>query len=187
MTNTGDTAEPMYELAHLGHAELLTPAYDESLRFFVNIYGLDLVHEAGGSAYLRAWGDHDLTTLKLTASQRAGLGHVGWRTVSPQALDRRVAALEARGPAGEWISGDFGHGRAYSFSAPSGQRMELYFEAEKYRAPAGGGPTCPTSHNRRSPGGRARRGSITSMCWRTTSPRPASSCARRWVSSCAST
>jgi catechol 2,3-dioxygenase len=139
VTNTGDTAEPMYELAHLGHAELLTPAYDESLRFFVDVYGLDLVHEANGSAYLRAWGDHDLTTLKLTASERAGLGHVGWRTVSPQALDRRVAALEAGGPAGEWISGDFGHGPAYSFRAPSGQRMELYFEAEKYQAPAGGG------------------------------------------------
>ena len=137
MTETRDTAEPMYELAHLGHAELLTPAYDESLRFFVNIYGLDLVHEANGSAYLRAWGDHDLTTLKLTASQQAGLGHVGWRTVSPQALERRVAALETGGVAGEWTSGDFGHGRAYSFTAPSGQRMELYFEAEKYRSPAG--------------------------------------------------
>jgi catechol 2,3-dioxygenase len=137
VARTRDTAEPMYELAHLGHAELLTPAYDESLAFFTDVYGLDLVHEASGSAYLRAWGDHDLITLKLTASERAGLGHVGWRTVSPQALDRRVAALAAGGLAGEWIDGDFGHGRAYSFTAPSGQRMEIYFEAEKYQAPAG--------------------------------------------------
>ena len=67
MARTRDTAEPMYELAHLGHAELLTPAYDESLAFFTDVYGLDLVHEASGSAYLRAWGDHDLITLKLTA------------------------------------------------------------------------------------------------------------------------
>ncbi|MYS82121.1 VOC family protein [Embleya scabrispora] len=128
--------EPLYELAHLGHAELLTPVYEESLAFFVDVYGLDLVAEADGSAYLRGWSDHDLTTLKLTAADHAGLGHVGWRTVSPQALDRRVAALEERGAAGKWIDGDVGHGKAYQFRAPSGQQMELYYEAEKYQAPA---------------------------------------------------
>ncbi|MBO8190530.1 VOC family protein [Streptomyces oryzae] len=131
------TTEPLYELAHLGHAELLTPVYDQSLAFFTEVYGLHLVHESGGSAYLRAWGDHDLTTLKLTAADRAGLGHVAWRTVSPQALTRRVAALEERGIEGGWTDGDFGHGKAYSFIAPSGQRMELYYETEKYRAPEG--------------------------------------------------
>jgi catechol 2,3-dioxygenase len=129
--------EPMYELAHLGHAELLTPTYDQSLQFFIDVYGLHLVYESGGSAYLRGWSDHDLTTLKLTAANRAGLGHVAWRTVSPQALDRRVAALESVGVSGEWIDGDFGHGKAYTFWAPSGQRNELYFETERYRAPAG--------------------------------------------------
>ncbi|KAB2343745.1 VOC family protein [Actinomadura rudentiformis] len=132
-----ETAEPMYELAHLGHAELLTPVYEQSLEFFVEVYGMDLVQESGGSAYLRAWGDHDLTTLKLTASDRAGLGHVGWRTISPQALDRRVAALEARGVTGEWIDGDVGHGKAYSFRTPSGQRNEIYYETEKYQAAQG--------------------------------------------------
>jgi catechol 2,3-dioxygenase len=43
-------AEPLYELAHLGHAELLTPVYEQSLAFFTEVYGLDLVHESGGSA-----------------------------------------------------------------------------------------------------------------------------------------
>jgi catechol 2,3-dioxygenase len=129
--------EPLYELAHLGHAELLTPVYEQSLAFFTEVYGLDLVHESDGSGYLRAWGDHDLTTLKLTASDQAGLGHVGWRAVSPQALNRRVSALEDHGVTGEWSTGDFGHGKAYSFRAPSGQRMELYYETEKYHAPEG--------------------------------------------------
>ena len=129
--------EPLYELAHLGHAELLTPCYEKSLEFFVDVYGLDLVTEQDGSAYLRGWGDHDLTSLKLTPSHQAGLGHVGWRAVSPQALERRVAALEARGVTGEWIDGDVGHGKAYRFEAPSGQQMEIYFETEKYLAPEG--------------------------------------------------
>ena len=135
MTEPTEPTEPMYELAHLGHVELLTPVYEKSLEFFVDVYGLDLVHEAGGSAYLRAWGDLDLTTLKLTAADQAGLGHVAWRAVSPQALQRRVAALEERGTAGEWIDGDFGHGKAYTFIAPSGQCNEIYYETEKYQAP----------------------------------------------------
>jgi catechol 2,3-dioxygenase len=135
MTEPTEPTEPMYELAHLGHVELLTPLYEKSLEFFVEVYGLDLVHEAGGSAYLRAWGDLDLTTLKLTAADQAGLAHVAWRAVSPQALQRRVVALEERGTAGEWIDGDFGHGKAYTFIAPSGQRNEIYYETEKYQAP----------------------------------------------------
>jgi catechol 2,3-dioxygenase len=135
MTEPTEPTEPIYELAHLGHVELLTPVYEKSLEFFVDVYGLDLVHEAGGSAYLRAWGDLDLTTLKLTAADQAGLGHVAWRAVSPQALQRRVVALEERGTAGEWIDGDFGHGKAYTFIAPSGQRNEIYYETEKYHAP----------------------------------------------------
>jgi catechol 2,3-dioxygenase len=129
--------EPLYELAHLGHAELLTPVYDQSLAFLIEVYGLTLVAESGGSAYLRGWGDYDLTTLKLTSADHAGLGHVGWRAVSPQALERRVAALQERGVVGDWIDGDVGHGKAYTFRVPSGQRMEIYYESEKYQAPAG--------------------------------------------------
>jgi hypothetical protein len=35
--------------------------------------------------------------LKLTASKLPGLGHVAYRTRSPQALERRVAALKGSG------------------------------------------------------------------------------------------
>jgi catechol 2,3-dioxygenase len=135
--------EPVYDIAQLGHTELLSPVYEESLRFFVDIYGLDLVAEEGGSAYLRGWGDTELTTLKLTPSEQAGLGHVGWRAVSPQALDRRVAALREGGLEGEWIDGDVGHGKAYRFRAPSGQLMEVYYESEKYRATGDKKPYLP--------------------------------------------
>jgi catechol 2,3-dioxygenase len=32
--------EPIYDLAHLGHMELLTPKPDESQKFFVDIMGM---------------------------------------------------------------------------------------------------------------------------------------------------
>ncbi len=32
--------EPIMDVAHLGHLELLTPKPEESLRFFVDIFGM---------------------------------------------------------------------------------------------------------------------------------------------------
>ena len=35
-------SEPLHDLAHIGHAELLTPFPDESLRFFVDVFGMEI-------------------------------------------------------------------------------------------------------------------------------------------------
>jgi catechol 2,3-dioxygenase len=55
--------------------------------------------------------------------------------VSPQALDRRVAAIEATGRGLGWIDGDFCRGRSYRFRDPDGHLMEVYYEEQKYVAP----------------------------------------------------
>jgi catechol 2,3-dioxygenase len=128
-------SEPIRDLAHLGHVELLTPTLEASRDFFVDVFGLDEVASTATSSYLRAWGDFDLTTLKLTQAVHAGLGHVAWRTVSQQALERRVAAIEASGHGVGWIDGDIGHGAAYRFHDPDGHLVELYFDRERYKAP----------------------------------------------------
>ena len=84
--------EPIHDLARIGHAELLTPKPDESLRFFVDVLGMEEEARDGQSVYLRGWGDYLRYSLKLTESPQAGLGHVALRAWSPEALDRRVAA-----------------------------------------------------------------------------------------------
>lgn len=127
--------EPIHDVAHLGHVEILTPKPDESLRFFVDVLGMEVAARAGQSVYLRAWGDYDRQTLKLTEAKQAGLGHVGWRAMSPPALDRRARALDASGHGKGWIAGDVGHGAAYQFADPDGHQMEIYYESEKYQAP----------------------------------------------------
>jgi catechol 2,3-dioxygenase len=130
-----DTQEPIQDVAHLGHVELLTPRPDESLRFFKEVMGMEETDRQGQSVYLRAWGDYDHCTLKLTEAPHAGLGHVGWRAISPPALERRVEALSAAGRGQGWIEGDIGHGAAYQFTDPDGHPMELYYESQKYLAP----------------------------------------------------
>jgi catechol 2,3-dioxygenase len=57
------------------------------------------------------------------------------RAWSPEALERRVKAIESTGLGIGWIDGDLGHGPAYQFTDPDGHRMELYFETERYRPP----------------------------------------------------
>ena len=60
----------------------------------------------GGSVYLRGYEEQYHHSLKLTAAPQAGAGHVAWRSRSPQALERRVAAIEAAGLGRGWTDGD---------------------------------------------------------------------------------
>ena len=78
------TAEPIFDVAHLGHIELLTNKPEESLRFFVDIFGLTESGREGNSVYLRAFDDYEFHTLKLTASNTTGMAHVGYRCASPE-------------------------------------------------------------------------------------------------------
>lgn len=130
------SAEPLHDIAHLGSLELLTPKPNRSLWYFRDVLGMTVVHAAGDSVYLRGYGDYAASTLKLTASRAPGIGCVAWRAMSPAALERRAAAIEAAGLGIGWSNGDFGRGRGYRFRDPDGHLMELYYEEQKYRAPA---------------------------------------------------
>jgi catechol 2,3-dioxygenase len=120
------------DIAHLGHIELLTPKFEESLDFFIQIMGL---HEAGRddtSVYLRAWGDYERFTLQLTHAQQSGLGHVAFRARSAEVLRSLVENLEEHGVKGAWRPAGLGHGSTYRFSSPDRHSVEIYYETEKF-------------------------------------------------------
>ena len=98
----------MNDIAHLGPVELFTPAGEESLRFFVDVMGMEIEHQEGAATYLRGWGDYQPWSLKLIASDTSGMGVLGLRAWSPEALERRVAAVEAAGLGEGWVDGDRG-------------------------------------------------------------------------------
>lgn len=85
--------EPIFEIAHLGHVELLTSKPEQSLRFFVDVMGMKESGRHGASVHLRGWDYYERYSLQLTAAPVSALGHAAFRTRSPQALARRVAAL----------------------------------------------------------------------------------------------
>src|SRR5260370_38695128 len=130
-----ESQEPIHDIAQLGHVEIFSTKPDESVWFFKEILGMEETDRQGQSVYMRAWGDYDHCTLKITECEQAGLGAVGFRTWCRQALVRRVQALEAVGCGKGWIDGDIGHGRAYQFYDPDGHLMEVYYDVQKYVAP----------------------------------------------------
>ena len=121
-------AEPIHDIAHLGSVELFTPKPEKSLWYFRDLLGMEPVHEAGQSVYLRGYGDYATSTLKLTAAGNAGVGCISWRAASPQALDRRAKSIADAGLGIGWTNGDFGRGRSFRFRDPDGHVMEIYYE-----------------------------------------------------------
>jgi len=128
-------SEPCFDIAHLGHVEMLTNKPQESLDFFVNVLGLTESGREGDSVYLRAYDDYEFHSLKLTASNTTGVAHIGYRASSEQGLARRVAAIEKMGCGIGWTEGDLGHGKSYRFHDPDNHVFEIYFDTKKYQAP----------------------------------------------------
>jgi catechol 2,3-dioxygenase len=128
-------AEPVFEIAHLGHIELLTPKPEESLRFFVNVMGMTETARKGDSVYLRGWDDYEHHSLKLTASDNSGMRHMAFRTRSRESLDRCVAMLKGTEYEIGWTDGDLGHGPAFTARDPDDHVIELYYDTEWYVPP----------------------------------------------------
>ena len=131
-----------FDVAHIGHVELLTPRLEDSLRCFTEVLGLAEVDRDGGSVYLRGESEYERYGLKLTESDTPGIGHLALRTRSADALERRVAALRDAGIDGVWLDGDHGQGPAFRFHDPDGHQLELYWETERQR-PEPGDPPLP--------------------------------------------
>ena len=91
--------EPVMDVAHLGHLELLTPKPEESLRFFVDVMGMTESGREGDSVFLRGWDDYE----QLFASTHGGenlrrSAMPRFARAARRRLQRRVQALEGVRP-----------------------------------------------------------------------------------------
>lgn len=123
------------DIAHIGSVELFTPTFEESLSFFIDLLAMDEVGRQGDSVYLHAWDDYERFTIKLTARDTAGIGRTYLRAAGPDALQRRVEALETRGNRGRWVEDELGLGPIYLTEDPDGHEIGLYWETERYVPP----------------------------------------------------
>jgi catechol 2,3-dioxygenase len=143
------------DIAHMGPVELYTPKAEASLEFFSEVMGMETEGTEGSSVFLRGWGDYQRYSLKLTEHETSGVGYCGLRAWDPDALQRRVEAIEAAGRAGEWTDGDRGRGPSYRFSDPDGHVFELYYEVDRYDPPEHLRPSLKNQPQRYIPRGAA--------------------------------
>ncbi|CAB4924860.1 unannotated protein [freshwater metagenome] len=133
------TSEPTYggifDVAQVAHVELLSPDPQGTYDFFTKFLGMFETERHGQSVYLRAYEESYHHSLKITESPKPGLGHVGLRARSPEALQRRVASIETTGLGVGWTDGDLGHGDSYHFRLPSEQNFELFYDVDYYDVP----------------------------------------------------
>ena len=144
-------------LSQLAHVEVLTPAPEETLRFCVDVLGLEHSGTEGASAYLRGWGDFFHHTLQVTEGDAPALGHIGWRAEGPEQLQVAVARIEATGAGEGWFDDATGHGPAYRYRSPGGHLHELLWEVERFRPPPELASPFPNRPQRYVPRGAALR------------------------------
>ena len=127
--------EPIFDVAQIAHVEILSNTPKESIAFFTDMLGMEVVETINNQTYLRAYEDNYKYSLIITEAEESGLGHVAWRTTSPQALERRVKAVEASGYGIGWSNDQHGHGPAYQFTTPDGHKMEILWEVDYFDCP----------------------------------------------------
>ncbi|WP_243769682.1 VOC family protein [Amycolatopsis acidicola] len=124
-----------HDVAHLGHIELFTPVFDESVEFFTRYLGMTVNGSAGSSVFLRTWDDYEHHTITLTPRETAGIGRTHVRAADEDALQRRVEAIKDAGLGIGWADGDPGYGPTYLFRDPDGHELGIYYESEWFQAP----------------------------------------------------
>jgi catechol 2,3-dioxygenase len=156
-TRTQEENQMQRLIAHLAHAEILTPKPEESLRFYTDVLGLEVSGREGQSVYLRGWGEWSFHSLQLTEAPEPGLGHTGWRAWSPEALEIAVARLQHAGAGEGWLEDSVGHGPAFRYRGPGGHLQEIFWEIERYEAPEEQRSPFPNRPQRYRPRGVAPR------------------------------
>ncbi|GAA4660569.1 MULTISPECIES: VOC family protein [Amycolatopsis] len=122
-----------HDVAHLGHLQLFTPAFDESVEFFTHYLGMRTHGSQGSSVFLRAWDDYEHHTITLTPRTTAGIGRTHLRAADEDALQRRVEAIKEAGLGIGWTDGEPGYGPTYLFHDPDGHEFGLYYESEWFQ------------------------------------------------------
>jgi biphenyl-2,3-diol 1,2-dioxygenase len=125
-------------ICKLGHVALSTPDLSASVAFFRDLLGLDVIDEAEGAVYLRAWGEHEHHSLVLREGP-TGVDHLAFRASGAERLDTLAADLEAHGvPVTRVEDGlELGQGDAIRFVSPQGHPYEVYWHMARGRRDSG--------------------------------------------------
>jgi catechol 2,3-dioxygenase len=123
-------------LSQLAHVELISPKPEETVRWMVDVLGLEETTRAGQSVYLRGWAEWLHSSLIVTEGAEPSVAHIAWRSYGPDDPETIAKRLEGSGLQIGWVESSVGHGRAFRYHAPVGRHVhEVFWETDLYHAP----------------------------------------------------
>jgi catechol 2,3-dioxygenase-like lactoylglutathione lyase family enzyme len=120
------------ETEGLTHLHLVVRDLERSLRFYVDVFGMEeMFREGANMVFLRTPGARDTITLNADPSEadqagrRGGVGHFGFRLRDPSQLEAAIVAVEAAG--GRLVErGEHAPGAPFAYvEDPDGYVIEL--------------------------------------------------------------
>ncbi|MFE0950345.1 VOC family protein [Streptomyces mutabilis] len=95
-TDSATTHPPIGRLRALRSVELLTPNFADAVDFYEEVWGLQVVEAEHSASWLRGTGEEH-HALRLTRSDRIGLGRLVFALATPAEIDEAARRLRARG------------------------------------------------------------------------------------------
>lgn len=124
------------QIAKLGHVAIHTPDLEESLWFFNEVLGLQIVEQTDDTAYLRGQRDWEHHTLSVTESGQRGVDHIAFRTSSADALSELADQFETEGTDVTYLDAGVEPGQGEAIRIEKfGHPYEFYYDVEKPRPP----------------------------------------------------
>lgn len=119
-----------------GHVQLRVLDLEAAVNHYVKTIGLiENRRDKEGRVYLKGWDEHDLYSVVLKESSRAGMDFMGFRVDSDETLTKLAEDVRASGLATdmEWIEANEmpGTGRRFRFRIPTGHAIELFAHKDK--------------------------------------------------------
>ena len=74
-------------IMRIGRAELRVLDLEESISYYTNIIGLELVGKSEGRAYLKAWDEFDHHSLVLQEADSPGMDHFAFKVQNETDLE----------------------------------------------------------------------------------------------------
>ncbi|HUA18635.1 MAG TPA: 3,4-dihydroxyphenylacetate 2,3-dioxygenase [Bryobacteraceae bacterium] len=117
-------------VVRIGHAVFYVTDLAASRHFYVDLLGLNVLHESDRALYLRGMEDREWT-LKLELAREPGVKQLGYKVGSDAALDEIVEIAEEQGLPYRWET-EQDRPRLLRLQDPFGFPLAFYFQSVKH-------------------------------------------------------
>ncbi len=118
-------------IIRIGQAVFTVTDLAASRHFYVNLLGLNVLHEDSRAIFLRGVEDREWT-LKLELAAEAGIRHIGYKVASDQALEEIAAFAEAQKLPHRWEQ-EQDRPKMLRMQDPFGFPIAFYFQSVRHK------------------------------------------------------